>query len=559
MRTLGIISASVALASVLAIPASAQNDAALDTKPAEQSPKFPPAPAGFDVKRDKIEKGKIEAVEYDSVSGGGKRKVVIYTPPGYSTDTKYPVLYLLHGIGDDETAWWQKGVADAILDNLAAEKKIVPMIVVMPNGRAAAASKAQADTPAGGPGGRGGRGNQMAAFGTFDVDLIKEIVPYVESHYSVKADREHRALAGLSMGGGQTLNFGLTNLDTFAYLAAFSSAPNTKPAAELVLDPNALGKKLKLFWISCGDRDGLMNVSDGFHKFLAEKNIAHVFHIDSGAHAWPVWKNDLYLASQLLFRDTPPVGEAPPEKSAEFAPAPAGFDAKRDVPAGNVELVEYDSKSLSIKRKMQIYTPPGYSKELKYPVLYLLHGAGDDETGWQIKGKASIILDNLLAEKKIVPMVVVMPNGFASAQGLSRNEAFESDLLKDIIPYVESHYSVRADRQSRALAGLSMGGGQALRVGLGHLDVFAYVGGFSFAVGRQGSLIADPQAAAKQLSVLWLSCGDADRLMSANSAFHTSLDESKVPHIWHVDSGAHAWPVWKNDLYLLSQLLFRQE
>ena len=218
--------------------------------------------------------------------------------------------------------------------------------------------------------------------------------------------------------------------------------------------------------------------------------------------------------------------------------------------------MEYDSKSVNGKRKMQIYTPHGYSKESKYPVFYLLHGAGDDETGWQMKGAANVILDNLLAEKKIVPMIVVMPNGFASAPGANRNEAFENDLLKDIIPYVETHYSVNADRQSRALAGLSMGGGQALRIGLGHPDAFAYVGGFSSAVGRQGNLIADPEATAKQLRLLWLSCGDTDRLMTANKAFHDSLDEMKVPHIWHVDSGAHSWPVWKNDLYLVSQMLF---
>jgi len=548
----------VALAALWANSVSAQTDTAPDAKPAEQSPKFAAAPQGFDAKRENIERGKIEAVEYESTSGGGKRKMVIYTPPGYSKESAYPVLYLLHGIGDDETAWWQKGAADAILDNLAGDKKIVPMIVVMPNGRAAAASKSQSDAPGGSPGGRGGRGNQMGAFATFDVDLVKEIVPYVESHYSVKADREHRALAGLSMGGGQTLNFGLTNLDTFAYLAAFSSAPNTKPAAELVLDPDSLGKKLKLFWISCGDRDGLMRVSDGFHKFLLEKNVAHLFHIDSGAHAWPVWKNDLYLVSQMLFKDASRGTAA--DNSAELAPAPKGFDAGREnSERGKVELVEYDSKTVAGKRKMQIYTPAGYSTESKFPVLYLLHGAGDDETGWQIKGSANIILDNLLTDKKIVPMLVVMPNGFASATGISRNEAFEGDLLHDIIPYVESHYSVKTDRQARALAGLSMGGGQALRIGLGHPDAFAYLGGFSSAVGRQGNLVSDPERIAKKLRVFWLSCGDADRLLDSNKAFHATLEEMKVPHIWHVDSGAHTWPVWKNDLYLLSQLLFRED
>ena len=149
---------------------------------------------------------------------------------------------------------------------------------------------------------------------------------------------------------------------------------------------------------------------------------------------------------------------------------------------------------------MVIYTPPGYSKDSKYPVLYLLHGAGDDETGWTKKGSAAVILDNLYAAKKIVPMIVVMPNGFArraadpsgnapvppsgrsGPRSFRDNGAFEDDLLKDIVPFVESHYAVHADREHRAVAGLSMGGGQALGIGLKHPDVFAWVGGFSSAI-----------------------------------------------------------------------------
>ena len=137
---------------------------------------------------------------------------------------------------------------------------------------------------------------------------------------------------------------------------------------------------------------------------------------------------------------------------------------------------------------------------------------------------------------------------------------FENDLLKDIIPYVESHYPVLADREHRAIAGLSMGGGQALTIGLRHLDLFAYIGGFSSALfGNSSALVSDPAAASKQLRLLWLSCGDEDRLMDANKTFHASLEQKKVSHLWHVDSGAHTWPVWKNDLYLLSQRLFRDD
>jgi len=254
---------------------------------------FPPAPAGFDARRDGIGQGKLEVVEYDSKTVGVKRKMVVYTPPGYSKDQKYPVLYLLHGIGDTESGWTRTGKADIILDNLYADKKAVPMIVVMPNGRASA-EPAPANPFA---------GNPFEAYAAFEQDLLKDVIPYIESHYAVQADREHRALAGLSMGGGQSLTFGLRNLDTFAWVGGFSSAPNTQPAKTLIADPSIAKEKLRLLWVSCGDKDGLMSISKPFHEALTQMGIPHIWHVDSGAHAWPVWKNDLYLIAQLLFKD----------------------------------------------------------------------------------------------------------------------------------------------------------------------------------------------------------------------------------------------------------------
>jgi predicted peptidase len=250
------------------------------------------APKGFDVKRDGIDRGKVETAEYDSKTVGAKRKAVVYTPPGYSKEKKYPVLYLLHGIGGDEAEWTKQGAAEVILDNLYADKKIVPMIVVMANGRAAKDLTARDPIP-----------KQSPAFAAFEDDLLKDLIPFVEKSYSVKADRESRALAGLSMGGGQSLNFGLKHLDTFAWVGGFSSAPNTRRADNLVSDPEAAAKKLRLLWVSCGDKDGLMNISKSFHEALEAKKVPHVWHVDSGGHTWPVWKNDLYLFAQKLFRE----------------------------------------------------------------------------------------------------------------------------------------------------------------------------------------------------------------------------------------------------------------
>lgn len=252
---------------------------------------FPDAPAGFDQAREGIAHGKLEMVEYDSKSVGNKRKALVYTPPGYSADMKYPVLYLLHGIGGDEEEWRRGGQPNVILDNLIADKKAVPMIIVMPNGRAQADDRAGSNAMATAP-----------AFGVFDQDLLGSLIPFIQAKYSVKADRESRALGGLSMGGGQSLNFGLGNLDTFAWVGGFSSAPNTKPPAELVPDPEKAQAQLKLLYVSCGNQDGLIRISQGVHAYLKEKNVPHVWHVDEHAHDFQHWKKALFQFSQLIFK-----------------------------------------------------------------------------------------------------------------------------------------------------------------------------------------------------------------------------------------------------------------
>ena len=271
--------------------------------PEDNHEAFPKAPPGFDKVRDDIAHGELARVDYDSTTIGAKRWLEVYTPAGYSRDRKYPVLFLLHGIGGNENREWTKnGVANVILDNLLADKKIEPMVVVFPNGNVSTNA-----APRGGPRGGGGGGGDPAELSgpgwgkDFESDLLKDIIPFIEAHYSVYADRDHRAVAGLSMGGGQSLDFGLGHLEVFANVGGFSSAPNTRAPEVLVPDPEKAKQMLKVLWLSCGNKDGLMTFSLRTHQYLKEKGVPHLWQVDGNAHDFNHWKNSLYWFAQQIF------------------------------------------------------------------------------------------------------------------------------------------------------------------------------------------------------------------------------------------------------------------
>jgi enterochelin esterase-like enzyme len=646
--------------------------------------KIAPPPTEFDKKRDAIERGKLETIEYESKTVGVKRKAQVYTPPGYTKEKTYPVLYLLHGIGGDEREWTRGGSVDVILDNLHADKKIVPMIVVLPNGRAGKDVTARDPFPKQGP-----------AFAAFEDDLLKDLIPFIEKNYSVKSDRENRALAGLSMGGGQSLNFGLANLDTFAWVGGFSSAPNTRRPGDLIKDHAEAAKKLRLLYVACGDKDGLFRISEGVHTMLDEKKVPHVYNvIPGGGHDFRVWKSDLYTFSQLLFREAGRENQAPANKADapqrdrrglepaadEGKPASTNIgnsayprvhadgratfqlkapDAKKvqvftnyglgprghwdmqrgddgvwtltsptpivpglhyyalivdgvpmndpgsdtffgtgkptsgieipekgvdfyqakDVPHGEVRSRWYTSKVTGQTRHIMVYTPPGYDadREKRYPVLYLQHGGGEDETGWTRQGKVNFILDNLFAEKKAVPMIVVMEKGYATRAGAAAEPkgkgfnfgAFEDVVLKDLIPLIDSTYRTVADREHRAIAGLSMGSAQAMQIGLTHLDTFSAVGAFSGA-GKvdpktaYGGVFADAGAFDKKVSLLYLHSGtvglDAGIHKGAKALFD-SLQKagSKNVVFRDLEGQGHEWQTWRYALVDFVPRLFQQK
>jgi|GEM_PF-134860 len=256
---------------------------------------LPAPPQGFDLRREGIQRGKLDTVQYESKAIGAKRTMLVYTPPGYSENQKYPVLYLLHGGGDDETGWTRKGAANIILDNLYAEKKLVPMIVVMPNGRVVKPDEKPA-TP-------------FSGFETFEKDLLNDIIPFVEKQYPVNANRESRTLAGLSMGGLQTLDIGLTHLETFAALGVFSSGwfldrreKFEKENQELLNSPET-NRKLKLFWIANGKPDIAYKNNQAMLDLFDRYKVRYTYVEGKGGHDWGSWKNHLFVFAPLLFRE----------------------------------------------------------------------------------------------------------------------------------------------------------------------------------------------------------------------------------------------------------------
>jgi enterochelin esterase-like enzyme len=235
------------------------------------------------------------------------------------------------------------------------------------------------------------------------------------------------------------------------------------------------------------------------------------------------------------------------------------------VPHGVVREHTYMSKALGRPRGLVVYTPLGYDlkKGPRLPTLYLQHGSGDNQATWTVHGKAHWILDNLIAKGQAKPMVVVMMDGHAAIPGGvagTNTLLFEKDLLEDVMPFIEANYRVKADPASRALVGLSMGGEQALRIGLNHLDRFGWVGGFSAAVPASEALagpLGNTAAANARLKLLWIGCGRDDFLLKRNEDFIALLKEKDLRYEWHLTEGSHSWPVWRIYLAELAPRLFQ--
>ena len=248
---------------------------------------------------------------------------------------------------------------------------------------------------------------------------------------------------------------------------------------------------------------------------------------------------------------------------------PPLFYEEQAVSHGTVHMHRHRSRALGDDRGYLVYTPPHYDQLSieRYPVLYLLHGYTDTEMSWYATGRAHFILDNLLAEKAAAPMIIVMPFGSppaddrASGEWFSRvNPRFERYIVEELVARIDKKYRTVSFKKGRAIAGLSMGGGQALRIGLNNSDQFSWVGGFSSAVfdSFHGPLLEDADTLNEELELLWVGCGRDDFLFKNNSDFIAQLNSRGIRHVAHIREGAHTWPVWHKYLYEFAGLLFKK-
>ena len=248
-----------------------------------------------------------------------------------------------------------------------------------------------------------------------------------------------------------------------------------------------------------------------------------------------------------------------------------GYYALKDVPHGDIRIRNYFSKVTNSWRNFYVYTPPGYDLDIgtKYPVLYILHGGGEDQRGWATQGKTNLIIDNLIAEKKALPMIVVMVDGNMPSRGFGEEalNLFEKELKQAVIPYVEKNFRIKTDANSRALAGLSMGGLQTLHAGVKNTELFAYLGVFSSGWWANQPALSDPQYAFMKenatqinsnLKQFWISQGGKEDIAWQNcQTMLKKFDEMKIRYTYSEYPGGHSWPVWRNNLYNFAQLLFR--
>ena len=627
----------------------------------------------------KVPHGQVHICKYKSCVNGHIKECYVYTPPEYQRNgnKKYPVLYLQHGVGENETGWIWQGKVNFILDNLIAEGKCQEMIVVMCSGYAFLPNEDPVFFP-----------------GDFDKELIQSVIPFIEEEFRVIRNRTARAVAGLSLGSAQATLTACLHQELFSCLGVFSGV------GLHIFERFEKEQKLQqMIFLSCGNHEeALYEQQVSWQKKLKENGIDCIQKVYEGFHEWKVWRESFYDFAPILFLDVDNTEEEhdsceemtfsseiykeqtlqesmlffdPVYKQVYFAtdekgnPAgkyrniPKGFrmlddntvevniyapgaehvtvdifdcgnaalkesdtlpgywtgnigeleggfhyvtfdingtrvvnpDAPigygcfqainylevpdknfdypmlRDIPHGHVQMSYYTSGQTGREKLCYVYTPAGYGKAGKrYPVLYLQHGGGENEIGWLRQGKIANIADYLISQGRMEEMIIVMNTGYAFRQdGKSHVSmgSFREELVEDCIPHIDKEFLTKADRQYRAMAGLSMGGMQTQRTVFQYPELFAWAGIFSGGFVIQNDevysrkILFESEEFAKTFKMLFVACGEQDNFYEVTKRNVNEVLERGISVVTFFEKGRHDWNFWRRCVVEFLQKVFR--
>lgn len=622
--------------------------------------------------------GQVHICKYISAVNQHIKECYVYTPPGYdrSRDRNYPVLYLQHGVGENETGWVWQGRMQFIMDNLLYAGKCREMLVVMCSGYAFEPEEDPVFFP-----------------GDFDKELTESVIPFIEQEFRCIHNRWGRAVAGLSLGSAQaTLSAG-KHPELFSALGVFSGV------GLRLFREYPMGQYMQIF-LSCGSyEEELHKEQERCQAMLLAKGNSCIQKTYEGFHEWKVWRESLHDFVQLLFQneellhdniiyskkmthvsdvfygqtmeesmmffdpvykmvrfdvdeqgnpagryiDMPRGIHMLDEYSVEFnlyAPgadkvevdvfdcgklelrrsvqhegywtgilgnlekgfhyvtfdvngtrvvnpdAPVGYGCfqtinyievpekdfeyplLRDIPHGHVRMDYYTSSQTGRQKLCYVYTPPGYETgDKSYPVLYLQHGGGENEIGWLRQGKIANMADELIAGGSMEEMVIVMNTGYAFREdGTSHGalSSFEKELVMDCIPYIDTVYRTMADREHRAMAGLSMGGMQTQRTVFEHTDLFAWAGIFSGGLVIRDEevdyhdILLNPDKFRETFHMLYVACGDQDNFYEKTRENAQQIINRGVELTTFFDTGRHDWTFWRHCCVDFLQRIFRR-
>lgn len=634
----------------------------------------------FDLKE--VPHGLVHLRKYRSHVNGHIKNCYIYTPPGYDEETarRYPVLYIQHGVGENETGWIWNGKLNLILDNLIAQGKCVPFLAVICCGYAFKPGEDPVFFP-----------------GDFDAELTGDVIPFVEEHYRTVRGREGRAMAGLSLGSVQAALTVSKHKDLFAYLACFSGV-GYDPIDKILEETNL---PMNLIYLSCGDMEtGLLDKQKEYEQRMQELKVPCMRNSYPGGHEWKVWRKSLKEFAEQIFQEMPEaLCDEPARKTVEataeaddfqqtleeqilffdpvykqlvlavdengnpagryrdsahgaqalpdggvrfsfFAPgaktveaqilgfekvalhpdeeqeglwtgvmenvpqgfryheyfvngtrvlspmAPVGYgcfrainfvevpekDCKeyrlREVPHGALQMTYFRSSITGRTKLAYVYTPPGYHQntQKRYPVLYLQHGGGENENGWIWQGKIANIADNLLAEGRMEEMMIVMTTGYAFSPDGNDNPgmgSFAEEMVQDCVPHIDRTFRTIADRDHRAMAGLSMGAMQTQRTVFHYPDMFAWAGIFSGGLSLADEVkdfkpvLFDKEAFDRMFRLLFVSCGTQDGHFEITKK-NVELVRSHGPQVdFFYEELGHEWTFWRHSAIRFLEKLFK--